>query len=534
MDTRDYRQTILVVDDAPANIALLSNILSPDYKVKAAKSGEKALDIANSDPHPDLILLDIVMPGLSGYEVCERLQKDSATSSIPVIFITAKTTTQDEQHGLELGAVDYITKPISPAIVKARVRTQLALKKNMEDLHTAYSVIEKQKDRMQQELNVGRDIQLAMVPKVFPVSEDYSLYAILEPTREVGGDFYDAFVVDEEHICFCIGDVSDKGVPAALFMAMAKTLIKSRASSDLSTASIVTHVNDELSKNNEGCLFVTLFVCVFNVRSGELLTTNAGHNPPLLKHADGSVTSLSARDGLVVAAMEGITYTENRLQLQKGDTLLLYTDGVTEADNINNEFFGGDRLEKLFHDHQMESVEELTHSIVETIHAFEGVNRQVDDIAILAFQYAGEKSAVEQGFDMEIDNDLPAIERVVGQFMEFARRNDLPPETTTPICMAFDDLLTNIISYGYTDDLQHVIGIKASVVKDSLVVVITDDGRPFNPFTMAAPDIEQSLEERKVGGLGIFLVKTLTDESCYKRHIGKNVITLVKKISSSV
>ena len=225
MDTRDYRQTILVVDDAPANIALLSNILSPDYKVKAAKSGEKALDIANSDPHPDLILLDIVMPGLSGYEVCERLQKDSATSSIPVIFITAKTTTQDEQHGLELGAVDYITKPISPAIVKARVRTQLALKKNMEDLHTAYSVIEKQKDRMQQELNVGRDIQLAMVPKVFPVSEDYSLYAILEPTREVGGDFYDAFVVDEEHICFCIGDVSDKGVPAALFMAMAKTLI---------------------------------------------------------------------------------------------------------------------------------------------------------------------------------------------------------------------------------------------------------------------------------------------------------------------
>jgi serine phosphatase RsbU (regulator of sigma subunit)/anti-sigma regulatory factor (Ser/Thr protein kinase) len=531
MDSREDKKTILVVDDTPVNISLLSNILSTDYRVKAATSGEKAIEIAQNKPQPDLILLDIVMPGMSGYDVCEQLKQDSATATIPVIFVTAKTTTKDEQHGLELGAVDYITKPISPAIVKARVQTQLTLQKNIVDLQGAYTVIEKQKDRMQQELNVGRDIQLAMVPKVFPLSDDYALHAVLEPCREVGGDFYDAFVVDGEHICFCVGDVSGKGVPAALFMAMAKTLIKSRASSDLSTASIVTHVNDELSKNNEGCLFVTLFVCIFNVRTGELLTTNAGHNPPFLKHADGSITTLSARDGLVVAAMEGIAYTENRLQLNKGDTLLLFTDGITEADNINQEFFGDDRLEKLFHEHHFESMEELTNYIVETTHAFEGLNRQADDITVLAFHYAGQKAAVKQGFEIDIGNDLQAIEGVTEQFMDFARQNDIVPKVTTPICMALDDLLANIISYGYLDDSHHLISIKVSLVRDSVVVVITDDGLPFNPFTREGPDTELSLEEREIGGLGIFLVKNVIDETHYKRHVNKNVITLVKKLT---
>lgn len=531
MDSREDKRTILVVDDAPVNISLLSNILSSDYRVKAATSGEKAIEIAQKEPQPDLILLDIVMPGMSGYDVCEQLKKDSATAAIPVIFITAKTTTKDEQRGFELGAVDYITKPISPAIVKARVQTQLALKKNIENLQDAYAVIEKQKDRMQQELTVGRDIQLAMVPKEFPVSDDYSLHAVLEPCREVGGDFYDAFIIDEEHICFSVGDVSGKGVPAALFMAMAKTLIKSRASSDLSTASIVTHVNDELSKNNEGCLFVTLYVCIFNVRTGELLTTNAGHNPPFLKHADSTITTLSKRDGMVVAAMEGVAYTENRLQLHKGDTLLLYTDGITEADNINQEFFGDDRLEELFHERQFESMEELTSYIVETTHEFEGMNRQADDITVLAFHYAGQEAAAEQNFEIEIGNDLQAIERVTEQFMEFARRNDIVPKAITPVCMALDDLLANIISYGYDDDSHHLISVKVSLVRDSVVVVITDDGQPFNPFTMEGPDTDLSLEEREIGGLGILLVKNVMDETYYKRHVDKNVITLVKKIT---
>ena len=523
-------QKILIVDDERLNINVLADLLKPNYKIMAAINGAQALKAVHSANPPDLVLLDIMMPEMDGYEVCRQMKSDEATKDIPVIFVTAMGQVEDETKGLALGAIDYLTKPISPAIVEARVKTQLALKENLEELHDAYAVIETQKNRMQKELDVGRDIQLAMVPKEFPSSNDYSLHAILEPAREVGGDFYDAFVVDEEHICFCVGDVSGKGVPAALFMAMAKTLIKSRASSDPSPASIVTHVNDELSTGNDGCLFVTLYVCIFNIRTGELQTTNAGHNPPLLKHKDGSIVPLSNLDGLVVAAMEGIAYSEKSYQLEEGDTLLMFTDGVTEADNVNEEFFGDDALEKLFSDWKDGTVEELVTHVIETVHAFEGENRQADDITVLALQYNGKTDSDIEGFTIQISNKLIHVDLVNDKFMEFAQNYEMSPKITTPICMAFDELLTNIISYAYEDGSEHEIDIKVSSLNDSFVVVISDDGLPFNPFTREDPDTELSVEDRDIGGLGIHLVKNLMDEVYYKRQVDKNVITLVKKI----
>jgi serine phosphatase RsbU (regulator of sigma subunit) len=380
------RQTILIVDDAPENLDLISGILKTTYKVKVAKSGEHALKII-AKSSPDLILLDVMMPEMDGYEVCRRLKSDDITKDVPIIFVTAMEQESDETKGFELGAADYITKPISPSIVQARIKTQLALKDSMKKLHDAYDLIEEQKDRMQQELNVGRDIQLAMVPKIFPDSNDFSVYATLEPAREVGGDFYDVFNIDDDRICLCIGDVSGKGVPAALFMAVAKTLINARASSDSSTASIVTHTNDELSKNNDGCLFVTLFVCILNTRTGELMTTNAGHNPPFLKHTNGSITVLPLCSGPAVAAIEGATYTENIIQLQHNDILLLFTDGVTEADNLDRTLFGEEKLEKILADWQHGSMEELVKHVVTETHKYEGKDRQADDITVLGCKW---------------------------------------------------------------------------------------------------------------------------------------------------
>ena len=328
-----------------------------------------------------------MMPEMDGYEVCRRLKSNDITKDIPIIFVTAMEQESDETKGFELGAADYITKPISPSIVQARIKTQLALKESMKELHDAYNIIEVQKDRMQQELNVGRDIQLSMVPKIFPDSNDFSVYATLEPAREVGGDFYDVFNIGDDHICLCIGDVSGKGVPAALFMAVAKTLINSHASSDSSTASIVTHTNDELSKNNDGCLFVTLFVCILNTRTGELMTTNAGHNPPFLKHIDGSITVLPLCSGPAVAAIEGATYTENTIQLQHNDILLLFTDGVTEADNLDRTLFGEDKLKRILADWQHGSMEELVKHVVTETHKYEGKDRQADDITVLGCKW---------------------------------------------------------------------------------------------------------------------------------------------------
>jgi sigma-B regulation protein RsbU (phosphoserine phosphatase) len=386
MAKEQNRKTILIVDDAPENLDLLSGILKSTYKVKVAKSGEHALKII-AKSLPDLILLDVMMPEMDGYEVCMQLKSDDSTKNIPIIFVTAMEQESDETKGLELGAADYITKPISPSIVQARIKTQLALKGSIEKLHSAYKIIEAQKDRMQQELNVGRDIQLAMVPKNFPTSNNFSVHAVLEPAREVGGDFYDVFTIDDDHICICIGDVSGKGVPAALFMAVSKTLLNSRASSDSSTASIVTHINKELSKDNENCLFVTLFVCILNTRTGELITTNAGHNPPYLKHIDGSITALTSGNGPAVAGIEEATYTENTIHLQDGDTLLLFTDGVTEADDLEGVLFGEDKLKKILADWQHSSIEELVNNVVNETHKYEGTNRQSDDITVLGYKW---------------------------------------------------------------------------------------------------------------------------------------------------
>ena len=528
-------QKILVVDDERFNINVLVDLLKPDYKMMVAKNGVQALKAARSDSPPDLVLLDIMMPEMSGYEVCEQLKADPATRQIPIIFVTAMSEDADEEKGLELGAVDYLTKPISPAIVQARVKTQLTLKQSMAELQDAYAVIEAQKDRMQTELDVGRDIQLAMVPKEFPERSEFSIHATLQPAREVGGDFYDCFLVDEDRLCFCVGDVSGKGVPAALFMAMAKTLIKSRASSDFSTASIMTHVNDELSTDNEGCLFVTLFVCLLNIRTGELITTNAGHNPPYIRHADGSLTTLRKLDGMVAGAMEELAYSEQHLKLETGDTLLLFTDGVTEADDPSGALYGEDRLETLFREFEGNSVQGLVDTISKQVHDYEGDGRQADDITILALHYAGRPhEKMGHSFTLKIDNRLEEIDRVNDELIEFATAWGIPSKTSATIRMVFDELLTNVISYAYGDEETHIIEIKVELIDDSILMVIMDDGLPFNPFIQDTPDTELDVDEREIGGLGIHLVMEMLDQVSYQRRVDHNVVTLMKGIDPEI
>jgi sigma-B regulation protein RsbU (phosphoserine phosphatase) len=351
----EEQEKILVVDDERLNINVLVDLLKPNYKMMAAKNGEQALKAVQIANPPDLILLDIMMPEMDGYEVCRRLKADEATRDIPVIFITAMGETSDETKGLEVGAVDYLTKPISPPIVEARVKTHLALRRNMAELQKAYKIIETQKDRMEDELNVAHGIQMSMVPQTFPPFPDrdeFSIHAALHPAREVGGDFYDFFFIDENRLCLCIGDVSGKGVPAALFMAVTRTLIKARASEDTSTASILTRVNDEISRDNKAYMFVTLFVGILDTVTGEMIYTNAGHNPTYIRNADGNLERLDTLHGPVVGAKEGLAYKEDRIRVAKGDTILMYTDGVTEARNPEKEFFEEQRLKELLSEHE--------------------------------------------------------------------------------------------------------------------------------------------------------------------------------------
>ena len=531
MTSSTKKATILAVDDTPENLDVVKGLLSDDYIVKAATSGAMALKIIEKQK-PDLVLLDIMMPGMDGYEVCQHLKANDETRDIPVIFLTAMEQTTDEAQGFELGAADYITKPVNPPILKARVRTHLALKQSMDELQAAYAIIKKHSDRMEQELNVGHDIQMSMLPlefPPFPERSEFSLHATLKPAREVGGDFYDFFFVDDDHLCLVVGDVSGKGVPAALFMAVTKTMIKSQATDDPSPASIITRVNDDLSADNPASMFVTLFIAIVNTRTGEFRFTNAGHNPPYILRGD-KLECLDQRHGPIIGAVEGVAFREDSASLNRADTLLIFTDGVTEAMSPADELYSEARLEALV-TNAKDGPEALTGRIIDDVENYAAEAEQADDITILAYRAESQSDASEiQTLQLSAAADLKEIERINSEFQEFALARNVPPGPVQKVCIVLDELLNNIISYGFDDDESHKIGVDVAFYPDHLLIAVSDYGIPFNPFDRVGPDITLSVEEREIGGLGVLLVTEMMDEYHYQRHKNQNSVTMTLKL----
>ena len=423
------------------------------------------------------------------------------------------------------------------------VTTDISALKNAEQaaedakarLADSLALVEAAKARMQEELNVGRDIQRSMLPRVFPAFPDrkeLELYAVLEPALEVGGDLYDFFLLDDHRLCFVIGDVSGNGVPAALFMAMTKIMVKTRAASDPSPASIVTHVNDALSAENDSCMFVTLYLGILNLRDGTLLTTNAGHNPPLLKRRNGQFEWLTAQDGPLVGPMPGIAFKESLIQLGPGDEIFLYTDGVTEADNVRRELFGKDRLKTVLDQSRAVSVIDRIGEVMNAVRGFAGSAPQADDITILGIRYLGiaPSDVAVSVFRQTMLNRLAVIPMIQIAFERYVAQWERAKPLIPTLNMALDDLLNNVVQYAFPNDpTEHTIEVEGEVRDEYVALTITDDGIPFNPLTVATPDLSLLLHEREIGGLGIHLVRSMFDEVTYHRNVGRNVLTVKKK-----
>ncbi len=378
---------ILIVDDTEMNLRILISALGDVYDVSVATDGFSAFELLEEEL-PDLILLDIMMPGMNGYEVCERLKADPRTAYIPIIFLTALTEIKAKSKGFEVGAVDYITKPFDIVEVKARVNTHVLMQRNLAELKKAHDAIEVQRKRMQLELDLGMKIQNNMLPVVFPENKEFGLAAYLKPAKELGGDFYDFFFIDDENLCFCVGDVSGKGVPAALFMAVSKTLIKSSATSELSPSKILQKVNCEISRDNEAMMFVSLFIGVLNIPTGEVLFSNGGHNSPFVVKSDGCVEEINEKHGMVLGFSGAMKYKEGRLLLGRGDSIVLYSDGITEAVNIKGEFYNESGLAESLLVEQS-SVCEMLQNVLAKLDRFVGSAEQSDDITALILRYNG-------------------------------------------------------------------------------------------------------------------------------------------------
>lgn len=249
-----------------------------------------------------------------------------------------------------------------------------------------------EKERIGAELNVAKQIQADMLPSIFPAfpeRKEFDVFASMEPAKEVGGDFYDFFLVDEDHLAFLIADVSGKGVPAALFMVIAKTLLKNHAQAGESLSQVFEQVNNQLCENNKEGMFVTAWMGLLEISTGKLSCVNAGHNPPLVKGSDGVFRYVKCRPGFVLAGMEDMIYQEEEILLEKNCSIYLYTDGVTESINEKEELYGEDRLDIVLNKHKEEEPEKILQAVKESMNEFVGDAEQFDDITMLCLTYRG-------------------------------------------------------------------------------------------------------------------------------------------------
>jgi serine phosphatase RsbU (regulator of sigma subunit) len=379
---------ILVVDDTPSNIQSLAATLKPaGYQVLVATNGQQALDVM-AKVRPDLILLDIMMPVMDGFEACAHIKANPDWHDIPVIFLTAKTETADLVKGFELGAVDYVSKPFNAHELMARVHTHLTVDRLRTSVSEKNAALEKAQQQMSAELDLARAMQVAILPSRFPVAVGCDGAARMLPATTMGGDFYDFIELQGGRIGLVMADVSGKGVPAAFFMAVARTNLNALAATASGPADCLQRTNDVLLTQNPMDLFVTVFYAVFDPATGVLTYSNGGHNPPLLRRANGHVEMLTSAAGLVLG-MFPASYEEDAVQFAPGDTLVLYTDGVTEAFNVDVQMYEEARLVERVRDDGGATAKGLVTAIFDSVIGFSGAAPQSDDITVAVLSWSG-------------------------------------------------------------------------------------------------------------------------------------------------
>jgi serine phosphatase RsbU (regulator of sigma subunit) len=352
------QKLILVVDDTPLNISVITGALKDTYRTKVATSGAKALAIAAGSEKPDLILLDVMMPEMDGYEVCRRLKADPATREIPVIFLTAQTEAEDETRGFQAGAVDYVHKPFSPAVVKARVHTHLVLRETREKLAQQLLAIQK-------ELETARLIQQSILPETTPKIDGLDIAARYVPMASVAGDFYDFVVVDNKRVGILVADVSGHGMPAALIASMLKIALAAQSAHAYDPVRVLHGLNQALCGKFQHHYVTAAYVFV-DMEKRTLTYAGAGH-PPLLIWGTASGVRDITENGLFLGKFDFATYSSVEIPLTPGDRGLLYTDGISESNNPDGEEFGEERFRQFLEAEKNGSANQLADRLLEEL-----------------------------------------------------------------------------------------------------------------------------------------------------------------------
>ncbi len=389
-----------------------------------------------------------------------------------------------------------------------------------------------EKERISTELNVASQIQEGMIPHIYPAFPDrpeFDIYATMQMAKEVGGDFYDFFLVDDDHLAMVMADVSGKGIPAALFMMASKILIQNYSMIDkTSPARILSQVNDAICSNNSAEMFVTVWLGILEISTGILKAANAGHEYPAIRTKDGEFKLFKDPHGFVAGGMNGMVYKEYEIRLESGDCIFQYTDGVTEATTADNELFGTNRMLDALNLNPDAEPEELLENVMNEIRAFVKGADQFDDVTMLCLKYfTGSVNVKELDIEANTDN-LPQVMAFLEETFEEIQ---FPMKEQMQMSVAAEEIFVNICHYAYAPKTGSVhMRLVTSQNPTAISLTFIDSGKPYNPLEKEDPDVTLSAEDRQIGGLGIYMVKQSMDKVSYRYDNGKNILILKKKL----
>ncbi len=378
------RYKILVVDDEPDLEPLIlqrmrRQIRSSEYEFVFARDGVEAVEMLTSDPTIDMVLSDINMPRMDGLTLLQQLP--SVDPNLRAVIISAYGDMDNIRTAMNRGAFDFITKPINFDDLKVTITRTL---EHLAEWRQALSSRD-QLVALQNELTIASQLQQSILPKGSPIFKEYELSAGMVPARNVGGDFYDYFMLDD-FVGLVVADVSDKGIPASMFMMSSRTALKGAAIGVHDPKNVLVEVNNQLQQNNPTFMFVTLVYAIYNPSSGMLTYSLAGHDPPFLIKPDGTVSELPSTKGVALGVAPNIEFSQERVELEPGDTVVMFTDGVSEAMNTNGEQFGLERLANIFDGNPPDSADSANNAVFEHVKAFAGHAPQSDDITCLVLR----------------------------------------------------------------------------------------------------------------------------------------------------
>ena len=432
---------------------------------------------------------------------------------------------QGDNRYLKVFAYYYVARSLGLTIIYL---TSMALSKRSYNLLQKEISVSQAKQQIETELNVAHEIQHNALPKELSNIKDVSILADLKPTKEVGGDLYNYFALDESHVAIAIGDVSGKGVPAAMFMMKTITCLNAYCKLGRKPSEILTELNSNIHQGNESMMFVTCFLGILDTKTGIFEFCNAGHNKPIIGK-DKNFRYLDCASGFVLGPLDTVPLKDETIQLEKGEYIFLYTDGITEAQNAKHELYGENRLLESFNKREYNSLIDMNYEIQDALSTFVKDAPQSDDITYLFMRYQGDETKV---YENVFYAKLEELDRAI-QFLQDALADNNKSQYNTKLAVVMDELFSNIAKYAYSPgehDPKIYIRITYNISKDSIYITFVDRGKKFNPLDVKEEKVSGDVMNLTEGGLGLFIVKNTMDSISYNRINHKNILLISKKL----